>query len=57
MDIKTEVTKLREKLEKLTWALTSGTALSETKRDQKEEEIKELKKQLAVSEKNLHNYS
>ena len=37
----------------MTWDLTSSTALSQRKRDQKEDKIKELNKQLADLEKKL----
>ena len=37
MDIETQAAKLRKRIEKLTWDLTTN---SQTKRDQKDDEIK-----------------
>ena len=46
MNIKEEAAKLRKKIEKLNWQLTSGLALSQKQRDQQEDKIDELKKEL-----------
>ena len=53
MDIETRAVKVRKRIKKLTWDLTSGTAYSKTKRDEKEQEIKDLKQDLAALEKKL----
>ena len=47
MDIETEATLLRKRIEKLERPLNIGMALTEKKRKAKEEEIDNLKKQLA----------
>ena len=51
MHIETQAPKVRKRIEKLTWDLTSVTAYSKTKRDQKEQKIKDLKQDLADLEK------
>ena len=53
MDIESKAAQLRKKLEKIQSVLTDGTALSKKKREQKEEEVKALKKQLVATEKKL----
>ena len=51
MDIEKEGGKLRKRIEKLNWQLTSRLALSLQQRKAKEKEVDDLKKELADLEK------
>ena len=53
MDIETQAAQIRKRIEKLNWNLDSGMAYSKTKRDKKEQEINDLKKELAYLEQKL----
>ena len=50
-----QAAKLCKKIEKLRWQLESGIPLSSSKREAKEEEIKDLSKQIADLESKLTN--
>ena len=55
MDIEIKTAQIRKRIEKLNWDLNSGTTYSQKKREQKEQEITDLKKELADLEQKLTN--
>ena len=54
MNIEEETAKLRKKIEKLNWQLTSSLVFSPSKEDQKEDKIDKLKEELKGPEKKLN---
>ena len=56
MDIEKEGAKLRKRIEKLNWQLTSGIALSDHHRTEKEEKIEELREKLKALEQMLTTF-